>query len=222
MSAADSLPAIDGCIDLYLAVADAFGAESFDLDDLGRALPPVDRPDGVGPPDRDRERRLLDLLVAYGLLDRTGDGAYRVRCAPDGDASEWESRAAARARELHRRTRRRATVRRRSTDESSGRAPTVAHDGEEFRSVFVDRDTDLESVVAALSPRRDDATESAGVVFRAPGEAANRAQRLADALCEDGATAETPLRGRFEKTHTDLVGEDKDSLEFRLFMREAR
>ncbi len=219
MPAGDSLPAIDGCIELYLAIDDAFDTASFDLDDLDRALSPTG-PDGVSSRDRERRRR-LDLLVAYGLLTRTDDGAYRVRCVSDAGVAEWERKAAARARELHRRTRRRATAGRPSAGESSDRTPTVVHAGEEFRSVFVDGDTDFDSVVATLAARGDDA-ESAGVVFRAPGEAANRVQRLADRLCDDETAAETTLTDRFEKTHTDLVGEDKDALEFRLFLRKRR
>lgn len=223
MPAADSLPAVEACLDLYFAVDDAFGTDPFDPDSLDRTAFRMRRTDADWWEGEER-RLLLDFLVAYGLLERVGDGAYRIRCAPDEDVTEWESKAAARARELRRRTHRRReqAAGRPDLDESIERAPTLTRAGDEFRSVFVDDDTDFDSVVASLAAGPDAASECPGVVFRSPGEAADRAQRLADRLCDGEATADGRMERRFEKVRTDLVGEEKDALEFRLFLRAVR
>lgn len=194
----DSLPALDACVRLHATAHERFGTDPF-------------APDAIDDPDEGRDRPLsarLDLSVAYGLLDRTGDGRYRVRCPPDAPHERWRDRYEERADALYQRVAR--------TDG----ADRITHEGEQYRDVRVPDGTSLDPVADAVAASTPENGSAAGVVLRSSPEFADRVQRMADDLTDpSGAGGDLPAR--YEKEGTDLVGDHKDSLEFRLFLRRA-
>jgi len=216
MTPSEQLPAIDACIDLYTRLYDRHGRAAFDPESLSRRSADGDEE----PPGDESLPRLLDLLVAYGLLDRTREGRYRVRCAPDERLDRWQARTATRVETLH-------GLVPRTTSGSPGRSPsgsgggreTLRHAGDEFASVRVTGADDLDSVTIALREALAEAPSAVGVVLRSPGDLAADVQRLADEL-PSGVEVDDETWS-FEKATTDLVGEDKDHLDFRLFLRET-
>ncbi|AZH24538.1 hypothetical protein [Haloplanus aerogenes] len=197
----NTLPAVEDCLDLYLRIHDHFGTETFTRERLAEV---VDH-------DDDRPlRRLLELLVAYGLLDRRGE-RYSVQCAPDDGIDRWRAVAVARAERLHR-----LVARRESVTDAATRDDSLAHDGETFASVYVDDTDDVDAVETALVDALTAHPACDGVVLRAAGDLAATVQRVADRLSAHGVERRP---WRFEKTATELVGAEKDHLEFRLYLR---
>lgn len=214
MPTTETLPAIDSCIDLYVQVHDLYGAGAFDTDDLSRRLSTLD--DGTAlPTDVEPLTRLLNLLCAYGLLNRHRDGRYRVRCAPDESLDRWQAKTATRVESLYQRVHRTMNPSRDKPTGDSGRT-ALWHDGYAFASIHVTDSADLNSAQTSIQTAIDEHPECAGIVLRSPGELAAEVQRFADGLCEPAATASGERA--FEKVTTDLVGDDKNDLEFRLFL----
>lgn len=208
--ATDSLPAFEDCLEAYLTAYAAFGDEPFSASKL------AEQEADVGSSNRTVEHR-LSLLVAYGLLDRLQDDQYRLRCTPDESVTRWQERALERVETVHRHVTDAMAKRRGSTDELD--VEMLKRTGDAFASVFVFEREDLESVAstAARAFSRQDAI--AGIVLRTHGEDAAHAQRLADQLCAPDVTDRTDLERPLEKDGSDVVGESKDALEFRLFLR---
>lgn len=196
---AGTLPRLEDALELYAAAVDRYGTDRFTAAQARRKLP------------NDASSGLLELAVAYGLLEFDGD-AYAVRIEPDAPIEEWRSGAIERAERL-----RAAAIDR--TD-GNGRAEegveTLTHGSRGFASVAVGDDPSLEPIVERLVALPLE--EFAGIVLRSPGERASAVQRLADRLCEPSITDETRLEERFRKEATDVVGADKNDLEFRLFL----
>lgn len=215
MSTTETLPSIDDCIDLYAQIHDRYGDGTFDPDDLRRQSGTREE---TGVEDSQSLTRLLDLLVAYGLLDRHSDGRYRVRCDPDETPDRWRAKASTRVESLYQRVQRTTTPSRdRPTDDTG--PDTLSHEGDAFVSVYVTSTADLDSTRADVRTAADERPEFAGIVLRSPGELAGEIQRFADSLC--GSEAPTGGERTFEKVTTDLIGDDKNDLEFRLFLRET-
>jgi hypothetical protein len=215
MSTLETLPAIDDCIDLYVRIYDRYGTDAFDPEDLSRHLSNRARGADV-PADGQPLIRLLHLLVAYGLLARQRDECYRVRCAPDENPDRWRAKTAPRVETLYQRVQRSTNP---SGDEptSDSECETLWHDGEAFVSIRVTDIADLDSARTTIQPTMDEHSECTGVVLRSSGALAAEVQRFADGICESPTTAGGERV--FEKEATDLVGEDKNDLEFRLFLR---
>ncbi len=210
MATSSSLPAIDRCVDLYLTAYECFGDDPFSSTSI------VDHWTSSESSDADLEQ-LLSLLVAYGLVERTDDDQYRVRCSPDDDVSRWNEQATSRAKTLHHEV----TMARddgRAATESE--AESLEYDGESFASVFVTEGDDVDAVATTVANAFDSSDPVAGVVLRSSGDAAGHVQQLADSLCDrDDPTGRSRT---LEKESSDLVGEHKDDLEFRLFLRTTR
>ncbi len=211
MTTGTSLPTIDDCLEAYLTAYAAFGEDPFSSSDL------ADRVDEIDMSEPDGAHR-LELLVAYGLVDRIGDDRYRIRCRPDESAAQWQERAAERAATVRRLVAGRMADRGTPADDSD----LLSHDGEPFASVFVSEGDDVETVatMAATALARDDSL--AGIVLRGAGSRADHLQRIGDELCDSAVVERTDLERSFEKEGTDLVGESKDALEFRSFLRLSR
>jgi len=209
MATLGSLPAIDDCIETYLAAYASFGDNPFSAVNL------ADHVDDE-PSASDVEYRLT-LLVAYGLIDRIDDERYRIRCFPDESPTRWREHIAERAETFHRLVTDQATERQPGTDGSN--VELLRRDEENFVSVFVFDHDDVESVAttAATALTRDDSV--AGIVLRASGVHADHVQRIADHLCTPDITDRTILERSFEKGFSDVVGTSKDDLEFRLFLQ---
>jgi len=196
----DTLPAVEDCVDLYLRIHDHFGTATFTPERLA----------DVTDHDGRSLTRLLALLVAYGLLDQR-EGRYRVRCAPDDGVDRWRAAAASRGERLYR-----LVARQESATDASTHDDSLSHDGAAFASVYVDDTDDFDAVETALVDALTARPACDGVVLRAAGDLAATVQRVADRLCDRGVDSR---HWRFEKTATELVGVEKDHLEFRLFLR---
>lgn len=217
MPTTETLPEIDRCVDLFLRIHDFYGEDTFGPDELSQRLGDCDDETRL-PAETHSLTRLLNLLTAYGLLDRRIDGHYQVRCVPDEEVDRWRARAVTRVDTLYQRVRGTATS---SEDErTDGPGPeTIRHDGEPFVSVFLRDAADFDAARTTVRNAMEDYPDYAGVVLRSPAELAAKVQRFADELCDPAATPDE--NRRFEKVTTDLVGADKDDLEFRLFLCET-
>ncbi|MFB6102171.1 MAG: hypothetical protein ABEJ73_06355 [Haloplanus sp.] len=203
-----TLPAIDDCLDIYRRIYDHFGTAAFSPERLADALDPDARAS-----DGRSLTHLLDLLVAYGLLERRGRERYRIRCAPDESLDRWRTVAVSRTRRLHRLVDGTVPF---SDGSVSQVDDALSHGGETFASVPVDHPDDFDAVETAVVGRFDARPACAGVVLRSPGDLAAAVQRFADRLCDRGVAHRD---WAFEKATTDLVGAQKNDLEFRLFLR---
>jgi hypothetical protein len=216
MPTTETLPAVDACIDLYVRIYDCLGDEEFAPDELADLV--IAREGERTASDAGRSTdQLLDLLVAYGLLSHR-DGCYRVRCAPDETLDRWRAKATARAELLHRSVEQAGEPSRTEPSDGADRA-VLTHDGDAFARVRLADADDLTTAETRLSAALDSCHDCVGVVLCAPGELAAEVQRFADRQC-DSETGSRRDRS-FEKATTDLVGEDKNHLEFRLFLREV-
>lgn len=213
MPDSETLPDFHNCIDLYLQIHDLYGTDVFDPEDLSRRLNLRDTGSDL-PTDVRPLTRLLDLLSAYGLLDRHRDSRYGVRCEPDESLDRWRAKTATRVESLYQRVHQTTSSSRDEPTGASGREE-LWNDGDAFVSVRVADTTDLESVQTAM----EEHPECAGVVLRSSGELAAEIQRFADGLCEPAATVGG--EHAFEKVATNLIGDDKNNLEFRLFLRDT-
>lgn len=201
MTTASVLPDINDCIDLYLTAYDQSSRESFTMEELDLNV------------TSDDTRRLLDLAVAYGFL--TFDGTrYSVRSEPSASADRWEALGTERARRVHRALSNRTGP---ETDVESGVADTLMFEGKTFISAFVTQSDDFEAVADTIASTRTD--DHDGVVLRSQADFANEVQRFADRLCDQSDVAETSLSTPLQKESSDVAGNHKDNLEFRLFLR---
>ncbi|WP_323173531.1 hypothetical protein [Natrialba sp. PRR66] len=212
MATLGSLPAIDRCIETYLAAHAAFDDSPFS------ALEHADHEDGLESSESDIEHRLT-LLVAYGLVEQIDDDRYRIRCAPDESTTRWQERAAERAETLHRLITDPTANRRTPTDELD--TELLTQDDDTFVSVFVFDHDDVDSVAATAATALHRGDALSGVVLRTSGVRSGHVQRIADQLCAPDITDRTDLESTFKKGFSDVVGESKDELEFRLFLRVA-
>lgn len=206
----DEFPRLDDCADLYVTAYRSFGLDAFNAEQIG-----LNR-------DEDQIEDILDFAIAYGLLERD-EGQYRVRIAPDASADRWETLAIERTQ----------SIRQVVVDRSTGAGPdrpddeggggdasdenVIHHDGRRYASVFVTDSDDFDSVITDVATTmRTSGTD--GIVLRSAAELANRVQRFADRLCDADAVTGDPLSEPLQKVGSDVEGEDKDTLEFRLFV----
>lgn len=202
------LPALETCVSLYVDVWEWFGEDRFETRDLAVELHERKRDspafDGRGPD------RYLELLVAYGLLDRVGDDAYRVRCTPDDTELEWQDSFADRGERLYSAV---YSMRdeRPATDSNDH---LVTYRGRTYVSVPVDPDTEAGEVAGRVRVLHDDGELNGGIALRCRADEARNAQHVADALID----GEVRLPVALEKVNSEVTGIDSDDLEFRLFV----
>lgn len=208
MATPNSLPAVDRCLRLYLTAFVVFGDNPFSPAEL------VNSSAYRNATNADVDQ-LLDLLVAYGLVAATDDGQYRIRCRPDEDVAQWRKRAAARGERLHELVEEERETHRFVTDESD--QEPLRYSDELYASLFIiERDT-VETIVETVPDAFDSSRNVVGIVLRSPADTAGHVQRIADELCDKARGADR--RYTFEKEYSDVVGDHKNDLEFRLFLR---
>ena len=193
-----TLPRLDACIDLYRAAYDQHGTAPFSLDELHWSHP-VDERDHI-----------IDLAVAYGLIetDRTG---YYVTCEPDDPAECWVSVLEDRADHI-----RRTLLSHGGEGSDDAGRQSLTYDDREYAAVRLENGADFAAVAQAVSDVELD--RWTGVVLRAPGNYANEIQRFADRLAEPSELADVSLSTPLQKEYSDVEGSSKDTLEFRLFL----
>lgn len=206
MTESAHLPEVERCVELYLHIHSRFGTDSFTPPELSAGLAQYSEPS---------LQQLLGLLVAYGLLERIEDTQYRLRRTPDESSAQWQAQAASRAETLHQMTREAKAAEPVSGSESG--IEILRHGETTFASVFVTDSHDFESVAAETASTITASEAVEGVVLRSSGENANAVQRIADRLADhDDTGGDTPV---LEKVASDVVGDHKNELEFRLFLR---
>lgn len=202
MVSANRLPQFETCIDLYLAAYDRYETDSFTAEQIDRELSISDT------------QRMLELAVAYGLLAFDGS-SYRVTCEPDASTDTWHSTIRDRASLI------RETIADRDGNEdvtNSRSGDVLFHETNEFRSVFVSESGEFDSVVEKIESLS--LADCDGVVLRSSGTDANRVQQFADRLCDDSELPEPSLSTSFQKVYSDVVGDDKNKLEFQLYLQQ--
>lgn len=220
MSSDDSLPRIDRCVTLYLTVWDLFEDRSFTPEELTRRLIQHDR--AIDATTGSSEPRVsLDLLVAYGLLERVEADTYRIRCAPDADVDQWERDRRSQLQRLHERVQQRKRQPNTDPAEAPAAEGCLRRRGETFSSLRVEADSTFQDVSTAIVDRSDRESDTAGIVLRSPADLAGQVQQLSDDLCSAETTTDRAVP-RFEKVTSDVVGEHKDDLEYRLYLRRVR
>lgn len=183
------LPRIDASLTVYQIVCESDPQSAVTAEEVRRHVDGV-----VNDPES-----VLDLLVAYGLLDRSTDG-YTIRCGPTEDVSQWRDRGARRAEALYE-----AVHGRLGTDVS----PSSAGDADpRYAVVEVEADTSLSAVLDRIEAASPD--EHAGVVLTTPAEAATTVQRLVDDI-------EDSDRSTLEMVDTEVVDTDS-GLQYRSYL----
>jgi len=198
MSTSSSLPDLDEAVDCYLAVWRRHGDDPFTADALLSEFEAHQY--GIDPATTDVPAT-LDLLTAYGLLDRE-DGEYWIRCRPDEDVGAWLERQEPRVERLHRAVR---TAREESPDAGDG--GNEQYRGERYAPVAFDAVDDAADLLARATESLSGDDRLAGVVVRAPGTVAGEVQDVVD------------RSERLEKVGSAVKGDDPDDLEFRMYLR---
>lgn len=199
----NELPRLEACLSLYSDIWDAFGTDRFEPDDLARH-------------ERARELRLpddprlhLELLVAYGLLDRINGSEFCIRCPPNESA--WQDRFADRAEQLYSAVQ---AVREKRT--RSG-ARCVTHRGRTYARIDVAENATVETVANRIDAFVEMDRLRDGVVLCCPADQAGIAQSIADGLGDPNESG-TILSLAFEKVASEVTGTDTDALQFRLYI----
>jgi|GEM_PF-3431770 len=194
-----TLPAWDDCIDLYLTVSDEIGERPFVASEL---------PDDASVEQADR---LLDLSVAYGLLEMEGD-EYQIAVPPDAPERRWTATFLTRVDRI----RRSIGHARGESTAVDDRPKAIRQDDHVYASIFVPAPEDEAFVRESI--RHTSLAGTDGVVLRTPAANASALQRIADEICSSDPPDDAIEQPGFEKETTDVVGAEKDALEFRLFL----
>ncbi|MFC6964272.1 hypothetical protein [Halocatena marina] len=206
---------IEDSIGLYLRVLDIFGTDSFESDLLIEQLLEDDVSHVT---DGHEIEHHLDVLVEQGVLNR-GDGQYRVRCTPEEDLSTWRERTCS-AETIYRLIHQ---AKRQREGELNGNAVEVfEYKGEAFVSILANEKTTLPDLVTTMTERLGQSSTYEGIVLRSPAAQLGHVQQLTDKLCNEKRIADTDLSYHFEKVASNIRGEHKDDLEYRLYLRAIR
>lgn len=202
MPTSRNFPKFRACVRLYHNAYREHGTDQFSRDQL--------ETDGV----ETDVSHLLELSVAYGLIV-SEDGSYRIDVEPDTGGDRWRSALEEHARRV-----------KQAIDEvdmgwkdpeiSDDEVDSIVHESKTFGSVRVSDGESFGSVADSVRAVVSDDWD--GIVLRSPGEYANEVQRFADRLCRASERPETGAVDGFRKDSSDVVGSDKDELEFRLFL----
>lgn len=162
-------------------------------------------------------KQALNRLVAYGLLRRTDDDRYKIHCKPGDSVAEWHAKIRSRVEAIHQRIH--------NTEQYESHRSTVGerknilrHNGNTYFGVSASEDTEFRDLVKTLKELLERGTAHAGVVLRAPATEAAKVQGTADRLYDPNEMAELSCPFCFEKEYSEVVGENKDTLEYRLFL----
>jgi len=210
------LPTIDDRIDLYLALWTTVGEEAFTVDSLRRG----DADDRDVPWASLTEGNLrdhLETLVALGLLDWQGDDRYRVRLSPEDSLDEWLEHTATRTSALYDAVET-AAAERGDEDAVPDERDVVQFQGETFLRTTVTPELTFEDVAGDLTELLGQASDHDAAALCAPADEADHVQRIADRLCDDEAMADRRGPDCFEKVTTQVLGNDPDELEYRMYL----
>lgn len=214
-----SSPDIEDCVALYLDIWTFFKKRAFEPAELAEQLIEHDR-DLNYFSDADEPERHLDVLVEYDLVTRT-DGQYRIRCTPEEDVAIWRNKLQSPPDAIYRLVQQ---TKRQREEEPGVRDEwnTLKHNGETFVSISVIKETDIIDLITAVNERLSDPPQYTGIVICTPAAHTGHVQQLADDLCDADAMAKADFPYHFEKITSNVRGEHKDDLEYRLYLRPIR
>jgi hypothetical protein len=206
-------PELDTSVSLYHRLWKTFGDASFSAAAIPARLEP-----GEDEPPRsvDTAERALDRLVAAGLVRRIDESRYQIRCKPGESAVDWHAALGPHIEAIHRRIHASEP----DTDslaDGDERADVLSHGGEAYVAIPVDEDTAFPALVARLA-RLVARDTPAGVVLQARATEAATVQAFADMLYDAAEMERLSCPVRFDKEYSVVVGEEKDALEYRLFL----
>lgn len=219
MASTNSLPRIDSCIALYLEAWALFDEQSFTSAELSRRIVEQDQ-DTSAITGTNEPAGHLDLLAAYGLLRRDEEGRYRVHCTPAESAEEWGRKRRPQLETLRKRVTNQQEQRLDESERTDGRADLLRHEGAAYVSIDVEEGDPFKAVVEAVTEQLNGAYTARGIALCCPAAQAGEVQQFADRFCDSASTSESDV-GEFEKVTSEVVGEHKDALEYRLYLRET-
>lgn len=202
MSTPRNLPKLRACVQLYHNAYRQHGTDQFSRDRI--------EADGF----ETDVSHLLELSVAYGLIISDG-GSYRIGVEPDASDDRRRSALEEHARRVKQAIEE-VDMGWKDPEVSDDDVDIIVHENKTFGSVRVSDGESFGSV--ADSVRAVVSGDWDGIVLRSPGEYANEVQRFADQLCRASKRPEIGTVDGFQKDSSDVVGSDKDELEFRLFL----
>ncbi|WP_458210206.1 hypothetical protein [Haladaptatus sp. NG-SE-30] len=161
---------------------------------------------------------MLDLLTAYGLLDKIGDSSYRVRCRPDETILSWREKYDSRIERLHQRVQ--GEQRERANESTDSTLPAqVEYQNESYISLPFEKIGSFDDLLTQMDELLDIESGRTNLVILAPGTEAGDVQHLTDQLCDESVMTDTPYSTPFEKAGSEVRGDDADELEFRMYLR---
>lgn len=199
MTTKNDLPELEACARLYRQAYREHGSERFTRDQLEESEFRTDI------------TRLLDLSVAYGMIEFDGV-SYRISVEPDAATERWRSTLQTHAN----RTLQALDDANINSHDTTRSTDEIDLKNETFGSVFISESDDFDSVVDSVKTVISSGSD--GVVLRSGGEYANKVQRFADRLCTPSELSGIQGTIQFQKESSDVVGSNKDELEFRLFL----
>lgn len=215
MPSNESLPHIGDCVPLFQQVCRTFNDEWFTVEDLYKILR-QELDDGRNYEENELDDH-LNQLVTYGLLRRDAQHRYRIWCRLGESVDDWHAKIKPQVEALHRLVH--ATERPEGTYATNLKiTDIISYKGETYRGIFVGKDTEFQDLASILAELLNQNSDHANIVLRSPANEASTVQGIADRLRDTEVLAEPGALFRFEKENSEVVGEDKDDLEFRLFL----
>lgn len=197
------LPHLDSCLELSQMIHNEHGTKPFESEDIEWDSSEL------------TSTEILNFGVAYGILS-LNDGKYQLNCSVDASEDTWATTLHNHADEVQQAITNQSNLYDTANHEND--SPTTLSWGDEvFISVFVDETDDFDSVVDSVATV--DLSDRAGVVLCSPGDYANEVQRFADRLCNIPEQSDNLVVTTFDKVSSDVTGSEKNSLEFRIYLR---
>lgn len=198
-----SLPHLDSCLELCQIIHNKHGTKPFETEDIEWDSSEL------------TSAEILNFGVAYGILS-LNDGKYHLNCSVDAPENRWATALHNHADEVQQAIINQLDLHETANHENDS-LTTLRWGDEVFISVFVDETDDFDSVVDSVATV--DLSDRDGVVLRSPGDYANEVQRFADQLCNIPERSDNLIVTTFDKISSDVTGSEKNSLEFRIYLR---
>ena len=219
MASTNSFPRIDSCIALYIEAWALFDEQWFTSAELSHRTVDQGR-DTSTITGTNEPADHLDLLVAYGLLRRDEEGRYRVHCTPAESAEEWGRKRRPQLETLRERVTNQQEQRTSETERNDGRTDLLRHEGAVYVSIDIEEGDPFRAVVEDVTGQLNGSYNASGIALCCPAAQAGEVQQFADRLCDSASTSGSDV-GEFEKVTSEVIGEHKDALEYRLYLRET-
>lgn len=197
------LPHLDACVKLYKKIYDNHKTKTFRTEDIEWSSSELTLAE------------VLDFGVAYGIFS-FNEKKYQLNCSADASDDEWEATLHNHADDV------REVVASRlnsfeATNRGSDSLTTLTWQNKKFASIFINDGESFHSMVNSVV--NVNTSGKSGVVLRSSGEHASQVQRFADQLCDVSEEMLNSIDTSFDKLSSDVVGSEKDSLEFRIYLQ---